>query len=259
MALDSRRSPYPSITGRHSPGMHLSRIRRLEAPSPDSAHRNTPSRLMKGGSHRDTPTSTPSLDENQRLLKSQVKLNTESKGFQLPPKSEMFDKPLKEVSFQSCRLNTGSTSRSQVCRYQEDSSFTLPHKPSVPIAHIKLHLPVSTPKTPATPSKAQTLTSLRARVIQKFQPVPLEPPTDQLSMSVIQRSEYFINKRERRRKEKFQEKYQKEIQECTFHPVLCRRRSLSRLRKTGDMSLSLEGSRPTSRCSSYRVLYERRR
>lgn len=262
MALRSGRTSSHQSTARRSP-LQASFPRPYEAPSLQYSRTSGLSKepLQKSASRREVRIGPrpPVLDENQKLLKSTQRTVC---GLGLVPRcSVSFDKPLAEVSFQSVRLNTGTTSRSQVHRYQEDSSTSL--KPSIPTAHIKLVLPQAPASPPPSlPSKVQTLTSLRARVIQKFRQMPLEPPTDPLSMSVIERSEHFLTKRAARIKEKFQENYKRELKECTFRPVLYRRRSLSRLRKGEDSSASLENSRPSSRCSSrgrgsYRVLYER--
>lgn len=269
MALRSgRTSSHQSLrsASRRSP-LQTSFLRAYEAPSPEhSLASGLPKQtLKKPTSRREVSIGPrpPVLDENQKQLKSTQRTAC-GLGFSLVPRSSVsFDKPLTEVSCQSIRLNTGTTNRSQAHRYQEDSSISL--KPSIPTAHIKLVLPqapVSSPPHSSLPSKVQTLTSLRARVIQKFRQMPLEPPSDPLSMSVIERSEHFLTKRAARIKEQFQENYKRELKECTFRPVLYRRRSLSRLRKGEDSSASLEGSRPSSRCSSrgrgsYRVLYER--
>lgn len=269
MALRSSRTPQSfKSAGRCSPQypLHPTLLRTYEAPSPEATHASSLSKHSQmSASRREVRIGPrpPVLDENQRQLKS-AQRTPSGLGFSLvPPGCVSFDKPLTEVSCQSVRLNTGNTSRSHAHRYQEDSSASI--KPSVPTAHIKLVLPQASSTPLSTlPSKVQTLTSLRARVIQKFRQMPLEPPPDPLSMSVIERSEHFLTQRAAHIKQQFQENYQKELTECTFKPALYRRRSLSRLRKGEDSSVSMEGSRPSSRCSSrgkgsYRVMYEESR
>lgn len=155
--------------------------------------------------------------------------------------------PLREVSGCSERLNLAArTSRSNIHKSAEDTL----QRTAVPKAHIKLPLP--TMHTEAASNKLETLCSLRARLIAKFQPQePEEPPSDLLSMSVIERNQRFLTTKASNIKKRFQENYAKEFEECTFRPELATRRRAKNPRPN-DSGVWLEraDTRPTSRCSS---------
>ena len=82
-------------------------------------------------------------------------------------------------------------------------------------------LQVQKPESKEKDAKQEAANSLKHQLLQRFRAQdPEEPPHDLLSMSVLERSQQFLQHREARRKEQQETKKAREVEECTFHPIL---------------------------------------
>lgn len=129
--------------------------------------------------------------------------------------------------------------------------------------------PSPLPSNPTEASKEAVAASLRNQLLQRFKARdPEEPPQDLLHMTVLERTDQFLRKRSERIKEQQLSLKVKEVEECTFHPILYTQISPKDMKRPTKELLTLsfertvkpkERNRSLSRLktSSYSELYQR--
>lgn len=108
-----------------------------------------------------------------------------------------------------------------------------------------------------TQSGILSLEALRSRVLEKYENSELlEPPPDLLDMEVLERQQYFTERKEQKLKKKRLLKAQAETRQCTFRPILNSSRSLTTSR-SDHSSRSLSASRSHQRSYYERYVYSK--
>ena len=102
-----------------------------------------------------------------------------------------------------------------------------------------------------------SLEALRRRVLEKYDNSELlEPPAGLLNMEVLERQDYFVEKRDQKLKKERILKAQAESRQCTFRPALNSSRSLTTSR-SDHSSRSLSASRSHQRSYYERYVYSK--
>jgi len=102
-----------------------------------------------------------------------------------------------------------------------------------------------------------SLDTLRRKVLEKYEnSEQLEPPPDLFGMEVLERQEYFTERKEQKLKKERILKAQAETRQCTFRPTLSSSRSLASSR-SDHSSRSLSASRSHQRSYYERYVYSK--
>ena len=128
---------------------------------------------------------------------------------------------------------TNSQETEQSVAKTEPNRVLSPPPPLELRCHVSLTSGTISPVCPALrtteePSSSASIESLRTQVKAKYSEAgQLEPPPDMLEMAVLERQDYFVQRKAARLREQRERKEVEEVRDCTFRPALTPRRSRS--------------------------------